>query len=43
MKTHFTFFTLNNTPFVGTSFHNAPLASINDGYNDLVIQEGRSS
>ena len=41
MKTHFTYFTLNNTPYIGTEVHNAHLASIDDGYNDLVIQRGR--
>lgn len=33
----FTYFCLNNTPFVGRNLHNAPLSKIDDGYNDLVV------
>ena len=35
----FTYFCLNNTPFVGRNLHNAPLSKIDDGYNDLVVSK----
>lgn len=30
---------VQNTPFIGKDINSAPLAHINDGYNDLIIQQ----
>lgn len=29
---------IQNTPFIGKDIHSGPLACINDGYNDIIVQ-----
>mmetsp|Transcript_17342 Transcript_17342/g.17023 ORF Transcript_17342/g.17023 Transcript_17342/m.17023 type:complete len:203 (-) Transcript_17342:1-609(-) len=37
---NFSYISINNTQFAGEKFYNAPLCKVNDGYMDVVIQEG---
>lgn len=37
-ETLFNYVLIQNTPFIGKDINSAPLAHINDGYNDMIIQ-----
>eukprot|EP00347_Sterkiella_histriomuscorum_P013340 403365091 len=35
----FSYFFIQNSPYIGIKIHSAPMAKINDGFNDIVVQE----
>ena len=38
-ETLFNYVLIQNTPFIGKDINSAPLAHINDGYNDMIVQQ----